>query len=215
MEKERAKEQVIQAAIECSDKKLIHGTSGNVSIACREEGVMVITPSGIPYEEITPDMVPVIDLATGEWTEGKCKPSTEAPMHRLIFLNKVKMEAVVHTHSPFATAMSILVEELPAVAAASAPYSPVKVAPFEIPGSQKIAEAAVKAMGDHNVVCLLENHGLIAAGRNVSQAMSIAEYVDENSQIEYYTYVAVKMKPLPESGYKIMHDRAVKKLGLE
>ena len=123
MEKERAKEQVIQAAIECSDKKLIHGTSGNVSIACREEGVMVITPSGIPYEEITPDMVPVIDLATGEWTEGKCKPSTEAPMHRLIFLNKVKMEAVVHTHSPFATAMSILVEELPAVAAASAPYS--------------------------------------------------------------------------------------------
>lgn len=113
---------------------------------------MVITPSGIPYEEITPDMVPVIDLATGEWTEGKCKPSTEAPMHRLIFLNKVKMEAVVHTHSPFATAMSILVEELPAVAAASAPYSPVKVAPFEIPGSQEIAEAAVKAMGDHNVV---------------------------------------------------------------
>ncbi len=180
MEKERAKEQVIQAAIECSDKKLIHGTSGNVSIACREEGVMVITPSGIPYEEITPDMVPVIDLATGEWTEGKCKPSTEAPMHRLIFLNKVKMEAVVHTHSPFATAMSILVEELPAVAAASAPYSPVKVAPFEIPGSQEIAEAAVKAMGDHNVVCLLENHGLIAAGRNVSQAMSIAEYVEEN-----------------------------------
>ena len=105
---------------------------------------MVITPSGIPYEEITPDMVPVIDLATGEWTEGKCKPSTEAPMHRLIFLNKVKMEAVVHTHSPFATAMSILVEELPAVAAASAPYSPVKVAPFEIPGSQEIAEAAVR-----------------------------------------------------------------------
>lgn len=215
MEKERAKEQVIQAAIECSDKKLIHGTSGNVSIACREEGVMVITPSGIPYEEITPDMVPVIDLATGEWTEGKCKPSTEAPMHRLIFLNKVKMEAVVHTHSPFATAMLILVEELPAVAAASAPYSPVKVAPFEIPGSQEIAEAAVKAMGDHNVVCLLENHGLIAAGRNVSQAMSIAEYVEENSQIAYYTYVAGKMKPLPESGYKIMHDRAVKKLGLE
>lgn len=213
MEKER--EKVIQAAIECSDKKLIHGTSGNVSIACREEGVMVITPSGIPYEEITPDMVPVIDLATGEWTEGKCKPSTEAPMHRLIFLNKVKMEAVVHTHSPFATAMSILVEELPAVAAASAPYSPVKVAPFEIPGSQEIAEAAVKAMGDHNVVCLLENHGLIAAGRNVSQAMSIAEYVEENSQIAYYTYVAGKMKPLPESGYKIMHDRAVKKLGLE
>ena len=125
------------------------------------------------------------------------------------------MEAVVHTHSPFATAMSILVEELPAVAAASAPYSPVKVAPFEIPGSQEIAEAAVKAMGDHNVVCLLENHGLIAAGRNVSQAMSIAEYVEENSQIAYYTYVAGKMKPLPESGYKIMHDRAVKKLGLE
>ena len=200
MEKEKAKEQVIKAAIECSDKKLIHGTSGNVSIACREEGVMVITPSGIPYEEITPDMVPVIDLATGEWTEGRCKPSTEAPMHRLIFLNKAKMEAVVHTHSPFATAMSILVEELPAVAAASAPYSPVQVAPFEIPGSQEIADAAVKAMGDHNVVCLLENHGLIAAGRNVTQAMSIAEYVEENSQIAYYTYVAGKMKPLPESG---------------
>lgn len=215
MEKEKAKEHVIKAAIECSHKKLIHGTSGNVSIACRQEGVMVITPSGIPYEEITPDMVPVIDLATGEWTEGTCRPSTEAPMHRLIYLKKEKMDAVVHTHSPFATAMSILVEELPAVAAASAPYSPVKSAPFEIPGSDEIAEAAVKAMGDHNVVCLLKNHGLIAAGRSVSQAMSIAEYVEENSQIAYYTYVAGKMEPIPEYGYKIMHERAVIKLGLD
>lgn len=215
MEKEKAKIEVIKAAIQCSEKKLIHGTSGNVSIACREEGIMVITPSGIPYEEISPDMVPVIDLSTGEWTEGECKPSTEAPMHRLIYLHKERMEAVVHTHSPFATAMSILVEELPAVAAAFAPYSPVKVAPFEIPGSEEIAKAAVKAMGEHNVVCLLKNHGLIAAGRNVSQALSIAEYVEENSQIAYYTYTAGNMKPIPEDGCKIMHDRAVKKLGLE
>lgn len=208
------KKQVIEGAIMCRDKGLIHGTSGNVSMACREQNKMVITPSSIPYEELTLEKIPVLDLTTGEWQEGECRPSVEACMHRKILQAKPKMEAVVHTHSLFATVMSILVDELPSVAAASTPYSPTKVAPFEIPGSEEIADSAVKAMGDNNIACLLEHHGLIAAGPTLNRAISIAEYIEENAQTAYYVYLAGNMKEIPHDAYQIMHDRAVRSMGL-
>lgn len=214
MELNELKQQVIDGAILCRDKGLIHGTSGNVSVVCREQNQMVITPSGIPYDELTLEKIPVIDLNTGEWLEGECKPSVELCMHRKIFQAKKKMNAVVHTHSMFATVMSILMDELPAVAAASTPYSPTKVAPFEIPGSEEIADAAVKAMGEDNIACLLEFHGLIASGPTLARAISIAEYIEENAQTAYYTYIAGNMREIPKDSYQIMHDRAVRNMGL-
>lgn len=214
MELSELKKQVIDGAILCRDKELIHGTSGNVSMVCREQNKMVITPSGIPYEELTLEKIPVLDLSSGEWLEGECKPSVEACMHRKIYHAKTKMNAVVHTHSMFATVISILLDELPAVAAASTPYSPTKVAPFEIPGSEEIANAAVKAIGEDNVACLLEFHGLIASGPTMARAISIAEYIEENAQTAYYTYIAGNMRKIPEGAYRIMHDRAVRNMGL-
>ncbi|HWQ75498.1 MAG TPA: class II aldolase/adducin family protein [Syntrophomonas sp.] len=211
---EKIRADVIAGAIKCQDMGLIHGTSGNVSIADREFGIVVITPSGIPYQDLSPEDVPVISLEDGRVIEGEKKPSKETPMHLAIYHARPKMNAVVHTHSLFATVMSIFLNELPAVAAASAPYAPIKVAPFEIPGSAEIAEAAVKAMEPGNIVCLLQSHGQIAAGVTLDQAISIADYVEENAQTAYYAHAIGHMTPLPEEGFHIMRDRARKSMGL-
>lgn len=214
MQFESLRIQVLDAARECLNRGLIHGTSGNVSAADREAGIVAITPTDIPYDQLEPKDIPLLNLSDSRQIDGPYPPSKEAPMHTAILLKKTKMNAVVHTHSMFSTVMSILVDELPAVAAAGAPYSPTRVAPCELPGSQEIADAAVAAMGDDNVVCLLKNHGLIAAGPTLARAMSIAEYVEENAQTAYYCLVADGMKPIPEPLYRTMHDRAVKKMGL-
>jgi L-ribulose-5-phosphate 4-epimerase len=211
---EKIRADVITGAKQCQNMGLIHGTSGNVSIADREFGIAVITPSGIPYEELSPEDIPVVSLEDGRIIQGEKKPSKEMPMHLAIYHARQKMNAVVHTHSLFATVMSIFLEELPAVAAASAPYAPIKVAPFELPGTAEIAKAAVKAMEPGNVVCLLQNHGQIAAGVTLDQAISIAEYVEENAQTAYYAYSIGHMTPLPEDGFKTMRDRARKAMGL-
>lgn len=215
MRAEAIRTKVIEAALDCQDKGLIHGTSGNVSMVDREEGIMVITPSSIDYKKLTPELIPIVSLDTGEWIDGPYKPSIELSMHLAILRAKAKMTAVVHTHSLYATVVSLFLDELPPIAAASAPYSPVKVAPFRLPGTVELAECAVEAMGDHNVVCLLKNHGLIASGPTMERAISIAEYIEENAQTAYLAYVAGHMVPLPEKESKIMRDRAVKRMNLD
>lgn len=206
-------EKVLNAAKKCLEMGLIHGTSGNVSMADRENDVVVITPSGIPYDELKPEDMPVVRLSDGEWIEGKYKPSSETPMHTAILRSRKTMTACVHTHSIYATVCSIFMDELPSVAAASTPYCPIKTAPFALPGSQEIAEGAVEAIGD-GVACLLRNHGQIVCGPTIDKAISIADYVEENAQTAYLAYAVDKLIPIPEKEFKIMHDRAVKSMGL-
>jgi len=215
MRAEAIRRKVIEAALDCQDKGLIHGTSGNISMVDRNEGIMVITPSSIDYKKLTTELIPIVSLSAGEWIEGPYKPSIELSMHLAILRVKTKMTAVVHTHSLYATVVSLFFDELPPIAVASAPYSPVKVAPFRLPGTEEIAESAVEAMGDHNVVCLLKNHGLIASGPTMERAISIAEYVEENAQAAYLAYAVGHMVPLPKKEFKIMRDRAVKNMNLD
>ena len=214
MKLEEVRKEIIAGALDCRARGVIHGTSGNLSVVDRESGLVAITPSNMDYDILKPEDIPLVRLDTGEWVEGPYKPSIEVIMHLAILRAKPKMNAVVHTHSLFATVMSLCVEELPSVAAASTPYSPTRVASFQIPGTQEMADAAVQAMGEDNVVCLLKHHGLIAAGPSLHVAMSIAEYVEENAQTAYYALLAGHMDAIPHAEYQIMHDRAVKRLGL-
>lgn len=206
-------EQVLNAALTCVKKGVIHGTSGNISMADEEKKYAVITPSNIPYEALKPEDLPVVRISDGDWVKGNYKPSSETPMHTAILRAKPKMFAVVHTHALYSTVMSLCVDEIPCVAAASSPYTPVKVAPFDLPGSDAIAEGAVKVMGK-NCVVLLKNHGLIATGPSLDVAMMVAEYTEENTQTAYLAQLAGKMTAVPEESYKIMHDRAAIRLGL-
>ena len=137
MKYQETREKVLEVAVKCLNKGLIHGTAGNVSMRVPGEDVVIITPSGIPYDQLTPEQLPAVSLHA-ELLDGEFKPSTETPMHTAVYRARKNLNGIVHTHSMFATVFSILEKEIPPMMPPSTPYAPVPVAPFELPGSEEL-----------------------------------------------------------------------------
>jgi L-ribulose-5-phosphate 4-epimerase len=105
---------------------------GNVSVVDRSHGVMAIKPSGIPCEQVRPSDVPIVELATGELVDGSTSPSTDTPTHRMLYLEFSQIAAVVHTHSPYATAWAQAQRPIPCLGTTHADHfrGPVPVTRF-------------------------------------------------------------------------------------
>ncbi|WP_323385586.1 class II aldolase/adducin family protein, partial [Streptomyces calidiresistens] len=155
---------------------LVVGTSGNVS--ARVGDTVVITPSGVPYERLDPTGLAVVDLrgrppggSSGEpGVPAGPVPSSELPLHLAVYRARPEARAVVHTHAVHATAVSTLVEEVPAVHYACAALGgPVRVAPYATYGTERLAGGAVVALRDRTA-CLLANHGTISLGEAPGEA---------------------------------------------
>ena len=154
---------------------LVVGTSGNVSV--RVGDTVLVTPSGVPYDRLTPDDVTGVDL-DGRQVLGTLVPTSELPMHLAIH-RTTDARAVVHTHAVHATAVSTLVPELPAIHyMAGALGGPVRVAPYATYGSDELAENMLHALADRTA-CLLQNHGTMAYGTTLDQAY------DRTAQLEW------------------------------
>ncbi|MGW2569343.1 class II aldolase/adducin family protein [Streptomyces sp. NPDC001537] len=154
---------------------LVVGTSGNVSV--RVGDTVLVTPSGVPYDRLTPEDVTGVDL-DGRQVLGTLVPTSELPMHLAIH-RTTDARAVVHTHAVHATAVSTLVAELPTIHyMAGALGGPVRVAPYATYGSEELAENMLHALADRTA-CLLQNHGTMAYGATLDQAY------DRTAQLEW------------------------------
>jgi ribulose-5-phosphate 4-epimerase/fuculose-1-phosphate aldolase len=213
MKYQETREKVLAVAVKCLQRGLIHGTAGNVSMRVPDEDVVIITPSGIPYDILTPEQLPAVSLHA-KVVDGNLKPSSETLMHTAIYRARTHVNGVVHTHSMFATVFSILEKEIPPMMPPSSPYAPVPVAPFELPGSEELAAAAVKALGKDHLVCTLQNHGLISACPTLDRAFTAVEYIEECAQLAFWTMMAGKMNPLPQAAVAELRERALKGLAL-
>jgi len=164
--------------------RLTSGTGGNLSIFKRSEGLIAISPSGIEYDEMEPEDVPVVD-AGGLVVDGGRKPSSELGFHLALYRKRPEVTAVVHTHSVYATTMACLNWEIPAVHYLVA-FSGHKVplAPYATFGSDELAANVADAIGEHNAV-LLANHGLAAIGPNLATAFEVAEEIELVARIYY------------------------------
>ena len=154
---------------------LVVGTSGNVS--ARIGDLVLITPSGVHYDRLGPGDLVAVDL-DGNRRLGTLRPSSEMPMHLAVY-RATAARAIVHTHAVHATAVSTLVDEVPAVHYVCAALGgPVRVARYAGYGTDELAEAAVEALCDRTG-CLLRNHGtLVHAG-------SLATAYDNTAQLEW------------------------------
>ncbi|AOW80229.1 class II aldolase [Halodesulfurarchaeum formicicum] len=157
------------------------GRTGNLS--ARSGDRVAITPSGVPYEEIQPGSVPVLSL-DGESVIGDLAPSSETPMHLGIY-RSLDVGAIAHVHSPWATTLAVLGEELPPVHyMVAAAGGPIPVAPYEPFGTVELAEAAVSTMESAGTTaCILANHGLVAGGEDVQDAIETAVAVESTAQV--------------------------------
>ena len=154
------------------------GTSGNASV--RFGDGMLITPSGMAYEAMSPGDVVWMRLSDGEVkARGGLKPSSEWRFHRDILAARPDLNAVVHTHGLAVTTLACLHQDIPAFhyMIAVAGGDSIRCAPYALFGTQELSDAALKAMADRKA-CLLANHGMIACGETLEKALSLAVEVE-------------------------------------
>jgi len=172
---------VIAAARRTVAAWLTHGTSGNVS--ARAPGGFWITPTGMPYEALEPGDLVLMDL-DGNVARGNRAPSSEWRIHRDVYVARPEAGAVIHVHPPYATTISCLRQDLPAVhyMIAVAGGDTVRCAAYATFGTEELSRAALAALEDRTA-CLLANHGLLAAGRDLAAAFRTAEEVERVAEL--------------------------------
>lgn len=184
---EKEKEQVLEAALEIKKCNLVSLSGGNVSMKVGEDRYLV-TPSGMIYEEMTPEDVCLID---GECRliEGNRKPSSDSSAIVYMYKHMPQIGAVIHTHQPWATAAGFVTDEIPEflVTIIDACRNPVKVAPFTPSSAVGMGELAVEYAGD-SLAVILKHHGVITYGEDLKEALYAAIYLEEAAQ----TYVLAK-----------------------
>lgn len=182
----KEREMIVEHGKKLITNGLTTGSGGNISIYNRDLGLVAITPSGQDYFETKIEDIIILDLE-GNKVEGDLKPSSEWSMHLIFYKNREDANAIVHTHSKYATAISCMGWNLEPVhyLIGFAGYD-VKCAKYATYGSQELAENALEAIEDRNAV-LLGNHGLIALGTDVERAFSTAEHLEFVSEIYYLT----------------------------
>jgi len=168
-------------------RNLVVGTSGNVGARLADERI-AITPASMDYEEMTPDDVVIVE-PDGSPSEGRHVPSSELAIHVAIFAARPDVQAIVHTHSPFATTFSAARREIPAahyvLALLVAPgRDTLRVAPYATFGTEELARNAVATLGDDQAV-LLANHGAIAVAGSLASALGRAERVEEVAMLAW------------------------------
>lgn len=182
---------------------LVVGTSGNVSV--RVGDTVLVTPSGVPYDRLTPEDVTGVDLE-GRQVLGTLVPTSELPMHLAIH-RTTDARAVVHTHAVHATAVSTLVPELPAIHyMTGALGGPVRVAPYATYGSDELAENMLHALADRTA-CLLQNHGTMAYGTTLDQAY------DRTAQLEWMCRLWLTASSVPGMSPTLLSREQVAEAG--
>lgn len=164
---------------------LTTGSGGNISVRVPGTDHVCISPTGIPYDEMSPDDVPVMDI-TGNAVEGSRLPSSELPMHLAVYAARPDVHAIVHTHSPYATTFACLREEIPAVHyLVGFAGTHVPVAPYATYGTPELARHAVNTLGEDFSAVLLANHGLLAVGPSCARAFAVAEEIELVARIHF------------------------------
>jgi len=195
---ERLREEVLEANLELVRQGLVLYTFGNVSGIAREKGLVVIKPSGVPYEEMKPEHLVVTDLE-GHVVEGKLRPSSDLPTHLVLYNYFAEIGGVAHSHSAYATAWAQARKPIPCFGTTHADYfhGPVPVTSemtdpeiaedYEKNTGHVIVRALQKNSADAYPGVLVANHGPFAWGEDAADAAHHAAILESIARIAYFT----------------------------
>lgn len=161
---------VIDVCLEMNTAGINQGTSGNISVRAGDH--MLITPSGVPYEKMTPADLVRMPLDGSAAPEGQLKPSTEWPFHLAILQAKPAVNAVVHAHPVYCSALAMNRQAIPACHYMVAAFggSDVPVADYALFGSRRLSENITRSLQDRSA-CLMANHGAVTTGESLPRAL--------------------------------------------
>lgn len=188
---------VLSVAKRLDEKNLVNAFEGNIS--AKKDGIVYITPTGKNKALLTEDMIAVIG-EDGEQIKGNCRPTSELPMHLQTYQIRKDIRGVVHCHPTFLTAHAICNKpvETKGYPEMMANFKIFEVAPYGRPGTEKILEGAVPIF-EHSDVVLLGNHGVLAVGETVEDAMNKVEAAEAITKALYYAQALGKPVDLNET----------------
>ena len=195
MNEPELRRQIIDHCLLMNANGLNQGTSGNLS--ARSGDGYLITPSGVPYEQLEPEDIVFMRL-DGSY-EHELPPSSEWRFHRDIYAAKPAVNAIVHAHAPYSTSIAIQGMDIPAIhyMIAAAGGNSVRCAPYATYGTQALSDAALSAL-EGRAACLLANHGMIATGTDLAKAMWLAVEVETLARQYFNVLQLGEPKILPD-----------------
>lgn len=206
MELENERKTVVRFGLKLVASGLTTGTGGNLSVVDRNRGTVAISPSGIEYAVLQPRDVVLTDMQ-GRVIDGEAKPSSELGFHLSLYHRRKDVQAVVHTHSPYAVTMACLGWEIPAVHyLVGFAGKKVPLAPYATFGTPELAEIVAEYIGNYNAV-LLANHGLVAVGSSMDTAFAAAEEIEFVARIYYQTKSIGHPVILPDEEMEIVLEK--------
>ena len=210
---QKAKEEVLWGCRLMVERGYLLGTVGNLSARADGTDLVVITPTSLPYDTMTEEDLVVVNL-NGEIVSGKHQPSIECSMHLGVYRVRPELRALVHTHSKYATTVSLIKELdiMPAIDTEQSLYlgGDINIVPFAFPGSKELAEYVKEGIGT-NAGLLMANHGALGVGISMKDAVIASDIIERNSEM----YLLLKAggfdyKPMTED-YKVFVKEKSKK----
>jgi len=196
---EEIKQKIINVCLQLVDQELIYDTAGNISVRIPEMNHIIMTPSNVLYDSMKISDLPVLDLS-GKIVEPGLKPTSETPMHLAVLNAFPQINAVIHTHSKYASAFSIIRQPIDTIYLLSLMVGFVPVAEYGTSGSEELAQHAVNALKQHDArACLLANHGALITAKNLDLAKDTARYLEKTAELQHIALCHGKPFEIPQS----------------
>jgi L-ribulose-5-phosphate 4-epimerase len=206
---ERLRHEVWAMNMQLPKNNLVTWTSGNVSGRDAETGYVVIKPSGVPYEELSPEKMAIVD-PDGNIVEADFKPSVDTGVHLYIYRHRPDVGGVAHTHSPYATSFSVLGQPIP-VALTTISYAfggPIPVGEYAPPGDVETGREILRSIGRSKAI-LMKNHGPFTIGATPTEAVKLAVMLEEAAKTLHLAFLRGQPDEVPpedvERGYRFYH----------
>ncbi len=192
---------------------LVAWTSGNVSARDPKTGFVVIKPSGIRYEDLTPELMVVVDL-DGKVMEGRHKPSSDTFAHVFVYRHRPDVNGVVHTHSTFATAWAAVGRPIPPVLTAICDEfgGPIPVGAYAKIGGDEIGQEIIRSIGVSPAI-LMKNHGVFTVGQTPEAAVKAAVMVEDVARTVFYAMQLGQPDEIPPEEVARAHRRYLEEYG--
>ena len=197
--------EIIRTALRMNELGINQGKAGNIS--ARIDGGFLVTPTGIPYEETRPEQI--VWMQMNGTHEGSVLPSSEWRFHRDIYASGVdNVNAIVHTHSPYATTLACMDRAIPPFhyMVAAAGGSDIRCAPYATFGTQALSDHVIAALRDRKA-CLMSHHGLIAYGENLQKALALAVEVETLARMYWQALQIGEPALLSEIEMRVVIDK--------
>lgn len=198
MSKEELQQMIINIGNQIIEMGLTSGTEGNVSGRLEHQDWFFVTPSGIPYAEVSPEDLVGINLR-GERISGNKKPSIEHNMHLKVFQQRSDVNVIIHTHSLYAQSVACVRKSIPPLSDTIAIMfgGAIEVAKYARPGSLELAQHVADKLTTKNA-CLIANHGAIAVGKDYEEAMEYCLLVERAAKIMIFSSIVGTPVPLTD-----------------